>query len=103
MLIEVLTPKTLTIEGATPAALNTAINVQTNVLNKTLRTPAQATNTTAAPTVQTPNPLPGSITYRTSGGVLNGSIEVSQTRAWVANNVATYFATVSWMEWVTPT
>lgn len=99
---QVLTPKTLTITAADAAALNTAINVQTNILNKTLRIPAQQSNTTAAPTQQVPNPVAGTITYYTSGNVENGSIVVTATRVYVANNVPTFYATVQWNEYVTP-
>lgn len=101
-LTTVLTPRSLTIVAANAAALQTAIDAQTNTLNKTLRIPAQSSNTTAAPTQQNPNPLPGVITLYTSGAVENDSIQVSQTRAFVANNVPQYFATVSWREYVTP-
>ncbi len=96
------TPRSLTLTAASAAALQTAIDAQTNTLNKTQRTPVQSANQTAAPTPQAPNPIPGTITYYTSGAVMNNSIVVSETRVFVANDVPTYFATVLWMEWVTP-
>lgn len=89
---QVATPRSLTVTGATPALLQTAIDAQTNVLNKTMRIPA----------VQTVNNN-GSFSNYPSGNVATGSIKVSDTRAWVStSNAVTYYAAVSWTEYVTP-
>ena len=89
-LTQVQTPRTLTLTGATPAALQTAIDADTNTLNKNLRVPAVHTLSN------------GVATLYASGNVVNASISVSDTRVYVISNVPTYYAIVSWQEWVTP-
>lgn len=77
------TVNTLTITAASAAALATAINAQTNTLNKLIIIPAMNAQGTA---------------QIASGTVYNDSIKISETRVFVINNVPTYFATVSWMQ-----
>lgn len=74
------TPRSLSIDGQSAAALQTAIDAQTKILNDSFRSPYAG---------------------QPSGNVLNDSIVVSDTRVWVANNVPTYQATVHWTEFVT--
>lgn len=79
---DIVTPKIKVIEAATAAALATAVDVQTNVLNKLMRLPASG---------------------QTTGAVVNGSIVVGMAVSIVVNNVATYQCSVMWNQWVTPT
>lgn len=74
---KVSTPRSLTIVAASEAALQTAVDAQTNTLNKGLVSPYSGQQT---------------------GNVLNGSIVVSPTNTAVANNVISFLCTVLWTE-----
>lgn len=79
---QVATPRIQVITANTAAALQAAVDVKTNALNKTINAPGKG---------------------QTIGPVVAGTIKVSEPRLSVdGNNTTTYYASVMWTEFVTP-
>lgn len=78
---DIVTPKVKIVTGSTTTELATAVDTQTNVLNKAMRIP---------------------VSGQTTGNVVNGTIRVQVISTAVNNNISTFQAAVYWDQWVTP-
>lgn len=85
----VATPRSLIITAASAAALQTAVDAQTNTLNKRLVSPAAGQQTGGI----------GGVT----GGVVNGTIVIIPLASInSSSNVVTFVSAVNWTEWIVP-